>query len=65
MSEFHIPTSTTDGTTADELSPAAAEAQEIESLVVTSAYEDHGPADQALPTADDEAVTAEGVEVES
>ena len=54
MSEFHIPTSTT----ADDLSPAAAEAQEIESLVVTSAYEDHGPADAALPTAEDDAVAA-------
>lgn len=57
MSEFHIPNGTADGTAADDLSPAAAEAREIESIVVTSSYEDHGPADSALPTVEDEAVT--------
>ena len=53
MSEFHIATSES-----DDVSPAAAEAREIEAIVVASGFQDHGPADLPLPTAEDEAVTA-------
>jgi transcriptional antiterminator NusG len=52
VSEFHI-------APAEDLSPAAAEAREIEADVVASGYRDHGPAETPLPTAEEQEIAAD------
>ena len=68
VSEFHTASRESDAASresdaasreSEQLSPAAAEARGIEADVVASGYEDHGPGDLPLPSAEDERITAD------
>ena len=66
MSEFHSTSDTTSDAKVDsalvaagELSPAAAESQAIQADVVDSYYEDHGPGDLPLPSAQEQRADAD------